>query len=464
MAIQNFSELSLPTAQLDNLKDLGYLTMTPIQAVALPAILNGKDIVAQAKTGSGKTAAFGIGLLETIDVTHFSTQSLVLCPTRELADQVSKELRRLARYIPNLKISSICGGVPVARQVHSMSQHPPHIAVGTPGRILDHLKRNTLSLKNIKMLVLDEADRMLDMGFADEMDAIISYVPKKRQTLLFSATYPENIKAISSRIQHNPVMVKIEETKADEPKIDQSVVLHDNNSEKDALVAKLLYRHEPESTVIFCNTIAACIELENYLYSQDIDVLSLHGDLEQRDRDQVLLRFSNRSCRVLVATDVAARGLDIADLSMVINYDLPFDPEVYVHRIGRTGRAGKTGIAASLVLASKLHRLEEIETYIEKSIPKYSANDLKDVKPISLIAPMVTIEISEGKKSKISAGDILGALTSKGEIAGKDVGKINLLPLQAYVAVSRKYAKEAVDQIWKSPIKGIRCRARIVGE
>ncbi|MGL4674554.1 MAG: DEAD/DEAH box helicase, partial [Wohlfahrtiimonas sp.] len=315
MAIQNFSELSLPTAQLDNLKDLGYLTMTPIQAAALPAILNGKDIVAQAKTGSGKTAAFGIGLLETIDATQFSTQSLVLCPTRELADQVSKELRRLARYIPNLKISSICGGVPVARQVQSMSQHPPHIAVGTPGRILDHLKRNTLSLKNIKMFVLDEADRMLDMGFADEMDAIISYAPKKRQTLLFSATYPENIKAISSRIQHNPIMIQIEETKADEPKIDQSVVLHDNNSEKDALVAKLLYRYEPESTVIFCNTIAACIELENYLYAQDIDVLSLHGDLEQRDRDQVLLRFSNRSCRVLVATDVAARGLDIADLS-----------------------------------------------------------------------------------------------------------------------------------------------------
>ncbi len=464
MSIQKFSELSLPSAQLDNLKDLGYLSMTPIQATALPAILSGKDIVGQAKTGSGKTAAFGIGLLETIDATQFTTQSLVLCPTRELADQVSKELRRLARYIPNLKISSICGGVPIARQIHSMSQHPPHIAVGTPGRILDHLKRDTLNLKKVKMFVLDEADRMLDMGFADEMDAIIGYLPKQRQTLLFSATFPANIQSISHRIQKNPAMIAIEETKSEAPKIEQSIVTYDDHAQKNEIVAKLLYKYEPESTVIFCNTIAACQDLEDYLYQQDIDVLSLHGDLEQRDRDQVLLRFSNRSCRVLVATDVAARGLDISDLSMVINYDLPFDPEVYVHRIGRTGRAGKTGIAASLVQANKLHRLEEIEAYIEKNIPQSSAKDLKNIQPISLIAPMVTIEISEGKKSKISAGDILGALTARGEIKGADVGKITLFPMQAYVAVSRKYAKDAVDQIWSSPIKGMRCRARIVGE
>lgn len=464
MSIQKFSELKLPAAQLDNLNDLGYLTMTPIQAAALPAILSGKDIVGQAKTGSGKTAAFGIGLLETIDSSKFSTQSLVLCPTRELADQVSKELRRLARYIPNLKISTLCGGVPAARQIQSISQHPPHIAVGTPGRILDHLKRNTLNVKNIKMFVLDEADRMLDMGFADEMDAIIEFLPKQRQTVLFSATFPDNIKSISHRIQKQPVMVKIEEEASDKPQIDESVVIYEQTSEKDELVAKLLYRSEPESTVIFCNTIAACQELENYLYSQDVDVLSLHGDLEQRERDQVLLRFSNNSCRVLIATDVAARGLDIANLSMVINYDVPFDAEVYVHRIGRTGRAGKTGIAISLVLANKLHRLEEIEAYIQKEIPKFPASSLKSVKSTSLIAPMVTIEINEGKKSKISAGDILGALTAKGEISGKDVGKINLFPMQAYVAVSRKYAKEAVEQIWASPIKGIRCRARIVGE
>ncbi len=464
MSIQKFSELSLPSEQLDNLKDLGYLSMTPIQAAALPAILSGKDIVGQAKTGSGKTAAFGIGLLETIDATQFTTQSLVLCPTRELADQVSKELRRLARYIPNLKISSICGGVPIARQIHSMSQHAPHIAVGTPGRILDHLKRDTLSLKKVKIFVLDEADRMLDMGFADEMDAIIGYLPKQRQTLLFSATFPANIQSISHRIQKNPTMISIEETKSEAPKIEQSIITYDDNSQKNEIVAKLLYKYEPESTVIFCNTIAACQDLEDYLYQQDIDVLSLHGDLEQRERDQVLLRFSNRSCRVLVATDVAARGLDIADLSMVINYDLPFDPEVYVHRIGRTGRAGKTGLAASLVVANKLHRLEEIEAYIETTIPKYSAKELKNIQSISLIAAMVTIEISEGKKSKISAGDILGALTAKGTIKGTDVGKITLFPMQAYVAVSRKYAKDAVDQIWASPIKGMRCRARILGE
>ncbi|OYQ71252.1 ATP-dependent RNA helicase DbpA [Wohlfahrtiimonas chitiniclastica] len=459
-----FSELPLPAAQLKNLQDLGYQSTTPIQAAALPAILKGKDLLGQAKTGSGKTAAFGIGVLESIDVTRFATQALVICPTRELADQVSKELRRLARYIPNLKISSICGGTPIARQIHAMSQHPPHIAVGTPGRLLDHLKRNTLSLKSLKVLVLDEADRMLDMGFADEMDAIIEHAPRQRQTLLFSATFPENIESISARIQHNPVRVTVEETPEDKPNIDQSVVIVDNQGAKAATTAALLYHYAPESTVIFCNTIAACQELEDYLFEQDIDVVSLHGDLEQRERDQVLLRFSNSSTRVLVATDVAARGLDIADLSMVINYDLPFDPEVYVHRIGRTGRAGKTGIAVSLVVMDKLHRLQEIEKYQDQAIAQYPAEHFKDVKPISLIAKMSTIEISEGKKSKISAGDILGTLTAKGEIAGKDVGKITLLPMQAYVAISRAHAKQAVDQIWKNPIKNIRCRARIIGD
>ncbi len=436
--------------------------MTPIQAEALPVILKGKDLVGQAQTGSGKTAAFGIGLLETIDVRRFTTQSLVICPTRELADQVSKELRRLGRYIPNLKISSICGGVPIARQIHAMGQHAPHIAVGTPGRLLDHLERRTLDLSDVKVLVLDEADRMLDMGFADEMDAIIEFAPRKRQTLLFSATFPDNIRTISNRIQNKPAMVVIEETPSEAPSIDQSVVILEDGRDKSETVAKLLYHFEPESAVIFCNTILATQELAEYLQARDIDTLALHGDLDQKDRDQVLLRFSNHSCRVLVATDVAARGLDIEDLSMVINYDIPFDPEVYVHRIGRTGRAGKEGVAVSLNIATKQHRLEEIETYIDQAIPRFPLAQLSGVKPISLVAPMVTIEINEGRKNKISAGDILGALTAKGGIGGGEVGKITLFPMKAYVAVNRESAEQAVDQIWNRPLKGLRCRARIV--
>lgn len=436
--------------------------MTPIQAASLPAILKGRDLLGQAQTGSGKTAAFGIGLLETIDARQFTTQSLIICPTRELADQVSKELRRLGRYIPNLKISTVCGGTPIKRQIHAMGQHAPHIAVGTPGRLLDHLERRTLDLSHVKVVVLDEADRMLDMGFFDEVDEIIEYTPRKRQTLLFSATYPEDIQAISRRIQHKPEMVVIEDAPSEAPKIEQSVVTLEDGRDKSDATLNLLYHFAPESAVVFCNTIASTIELTEFLQDHDIDTLALHGDLDQRERDQVLLRFSNRSCRVLVATDVAARGLDIEDLAMVINYDVPFDPEVYVHRIGRTGRAGKMGIAVSLSLAGKGHRLEEIEDYIDQKLAEISYAKLQQSKAIPLIAPMLTIEISEGKKSKISAGDILGALTSRGGIQGSDVGKISLFPMQSYVAVTRDQAEKAVDQIWNVTLKGLRCRARIV--
>ncbi|MHC5226291.1 ATP-dependent RNA helicase DbpA [Ignatzschineria sp. LJL83] len=462
MSNQKFSSLALPKTQLSNLQDLGYVAMTPIQAASLPAILKGRDLLGQAQTGSGKTAAFGIGLLETIDARQFTTQSLIICPTRELADQVSKELRRLGRYIPNLKISTVCGGTPIKRQIHAMGQHAPHIAVGTPGRLLDHLERRTLDLSHVKVVVLDEADRMLDMGFFDEVDEIIEYTPRKRQTLLFSATYPEDIQAISRRIQHKPEMVVIEDAPSEAPKIEQSVVTLEDGRDKSDATLNLLYHFEPESAVVFCNTIASTIELAEFLQDHDIDTLALHGDLDQRERDQVLLRFSNRSCRVLVATDVAARGLDIEDLAMVINYDVPFDPEVYVHRIGRTGRAGKMGIAVSLSLAGKGHRLEEIEDYIDQKLAEISYAKLQQSKAIPLIAPMLTIEISEGKKSKISAGDILGALTSRGGIQGSDMGKISLFPMQSYVAVTRDQAEKAVDQIWNVTLKGLRCRARIV--
>ena len=221
MSNQKFSNLSLPKNQLSNLQDLGYHAMTPIQAKALPIILKGRDLLGQAQTGSGKTAAFGIGLLEQVDARKFTTQSLIICPTRELADQVSKELRRLGRYIPNLKISTVCGGTPIKRQIHAMGQHAPHIAVGTPGRLLDHLERRTLDLADVKVLVLDEADRMLDMGFLEEVEEIIQYTPQRRQTLLFSATYPEDIQAISRKIQYKPEMVVVEATVSEAPKIEQ---------------------------------------------------------------------------------------------------------------------------------------------------------------------------------------------------------------------------------------------------
>ncbi|HHL2667505.1 TPA: ATP-dependent RNA helicase DbpA, partial [Yersinia enterocolitica] len=335
MSTTSFSSLTLPAEQLSNLNELGYTEMTPVQAAALPAILNGQDVRAKAKTGSGKTAAFGIGLLDKIAVGEFVTQALVLCPTRELADQVSKELRRLARFTQNIKILTLCGGQPMGHQLDSLV-HAPHIVVGTPGRIQEHLRKKTLVLDDLKILVLDEADRMLDMGFTDAIDDVIAYTPPQRQTLLFSATYPAGIEQISARVQRQPVNVEVDD--GDEAPAIEQVFFETTREKRLPLLISVLSHYQPASCVVFCNTKKDCQSVYEALESRGISVLALHGDLEQRDRDQVLVRFANRSCRVLVATDVAARGLDIKDLELVVNFELAFDPEVHVHRIGRTGR------------------------------------------------------------------------------------------------------------------------------
>ncbi|MBP6345984.1 ATP-dependent RNA helicase DbpA [Neisseriaceae bacterium CLB008] len=457
-----FSELPIPAAQLANLTELGYLEMTPIQAQALPHILKGKDVLGRAQTGSGKTAAFGIGLLSKINPELFSTQALVLCPTRELADQVSKELRRLARYMPNVKILSLCGGQPIAAQVTSLA-HAPHIAVGTPGRILDHLERDSLSLSDTKVVVLDEGDRMLDMGFADEMDAIIPFLPSPRQTLMFSATYPEDIEAISQLIQTDPLMITIDE-RSQRLHIEQYMVELEKNQRLE-LVAQLLSKHQPESCVVFCNTKSDCQKVEAHLNQRNMDALALHGDLEQRDRDQVLLRFANHSCRVLVATDVAARGLDIPNLAMVINYELAHDPEIYVHRIGRTGRAGEKGLAVSFVTPAEMNRALAVEAYMERPTQWVDKYTFADVKRAQLRAPMATLCIDGGKKDKIRAGDILGALTNGEEaLSGDEVGKIDVYPMHVYVAVTRSSADRAIKRIRAGKIKGKTCRVRVLTE
>ena len=353
-----FSALHLKTPMLKNLASLGYAEMTPIQAHSLPLILAGKDVIAKAKTGSGKTAAFGIGLLSRMEVTSSRVQALVLCPTRELADQVGKELRRLARFTDNIKILTLCGGVPFGPQLGSL-EHGAHVVVGTPGRLLDHLRRGSLDLTGLQTLVLDEADRMLDMGFQDEISALIAATPKKRQTLLFSATYPEAIAAMSATIQHEPVEVSVDEAH-DEGAIEQMLYEVDKE-ERTAAVARILGHYRPESTLVFCNTRMECQEVADALVKRGFSALAIHGDLEQRERDQVLVRFANKSVSVLVATDVAARGLDIKELSAVINYELSRDPEIHIHRIGRTGRAGEQGLALSLVTAQESRRVQAIE-------------------------------------------------------------------------------------------------------
>lgn len=453
-----FSTLNvLPAAQLDNLNELGYLSMTPVQAAALPAILEGRDVRVQAKTGSGKTAAFGLGLLQQIDAGLFQTQSLVLCPTRELADQVAGELRRLARFLPNTKILTLCGGQPFGAQRDSL-QHPPHIIVATPGRLLDHLQKGTVSLDALQTLVMDEADRMLDMGFTDAINEVIRFAPPSRQTLLFSATWPEAIAAISGRVQNNPATIEIDSVDA-LPSIEQQFY-ETSRSGKIPLLQKLLSKHQPASCVVFCNTKIDCQAVCDALEDAGQSALALHGDLEQRDRDQTLVRFANGSARVLVATDVAARGLDIKSLELVVNYELAWDPEVHVHRIGRTARAGNSGLAISLCAPEEAQRANILSEMLQLKLNWMPA--LGSIAIAPLAAEMATLCIDGGKKAKMRPGDVLGALTGDIGLDGADIGKIAVHPAHVYVAVRQKVANKAWKQLQGGKIKGKTCKVRLL--
>ena len=453
----DFSLLKLRSELLGNLIDLNYNEMTLVQAETLPLLIDGRDVLARAKTGSGKTAAFGLGLLNKLNVDLFKVQALVLCPTRELADQVAKEIRRLARRIPNIKILSVCGGAPLRDQIASL-QRSPHIIVGTPGRVHKHLRSGTLNLDQLQTFVLDEADRMLDMGFMNELDAILAFVPDERQTVLFSATYPEAIADISARVQCEPQTVDV--TEDERPaQISQTwcTVTREN---RNAELVRVLRAWGGALNLVFCNTKIDCAEVTEHLRVEGIVAVALHGDLDQIQRNQVLVRFSNRSASVLIATDVAARGLDVKDIDAVFNYELPQQAEIYVHRIGRTGRAGKTGVAVSLVEDREIWRLEEIEKALpdavlqQRGIPDAKRGD------DSLVPLMTTVQISGGRKNKLHPGDLLGALTAQGGIPGSAVGSIDLFDVYCYVAIENAYVTKALHQLGDRPIKGRKYRAR----
>jgi len=455
-----FSTLKLKPGLLSNLSTLGYEAMTPIQAQSLPHILAGEDVIAQGKTGSGKTAAFGLGLLENLNVKRFRIQTLVLCPTRELADQVATEIRRLARGIHNIKVLTLCGGVPFGPQVGSL-EHGAHIVVGTPGRVDEHLRKGTLRLDDLNTFVLDEADRMMEMGFQEAVEDIVDLMPEQRQTLLFSATFPEEIKSITQRIMLKPEMVKVE-SKHDELSIKQHFYKVDDNDQRLTAVRLLLLQHRPESTVIFCNTKKDAQEVADELHHFGFSVMALHGDLDQKDRDQTLVRFSNKSVSILVATDVAARGLDIDSLDAVINYHIARDPEIHIHRIGRTGRAGSKGIACSLISDKESHKVIALGNYLDIAIegePLPSINVLD--KPV--FGPeMATLQIEGGKKQKVRPGDILGALTGDQGVAGNQVGKINVFDNWAYVAVKREVTQIALKKLGQGQLKGRSFRIRLI--
>ncbi len=453
----DFSSLPLSPATLANLVTLGYQQMTPIQAASLPAALLGKDIIAQAKTGSGKTAAFALTLLANLNPRRFAVQSLVLCPTRELADQVTLEVRRLARADDNIKVVTLCGGVPLRGQLATL-EHGAHIVVGTPGRVMDHLERHSLQLDAMNTLVLDEADRMLDMGFFDDIVKVARQCPKERQTLLFSATYPEGIAKLAAQFMREPVRVTVE-AQHNGGQIEQRWY---EVKDKDRLhaVGQLLMHFRPASTLAFCNTKVQCRDLVDVLHAQGISALALHGDLEQRDRDQVLVRFANRSCSVLVATDVAARGLDIASLAAVINVDVTPDPEVHIHRIGRTGRAGESGLALNLASLDEMGSVGRIEQLQKQESVWHPLDELKPTGSGPLLAPMVTLHIQGGRKEKIRPGDVLGALTADLGYTREQVGKINVNEWSTYIAVDRDIAPQVVNRL--SRIKGKTVKARLL--
>ncbi|MCW5651645.1 MAG: ATP-dependent RNA helicase DbpA [Ramlibacter sp.] len=454
-----FDTLPLSPAMQDNLRQLGYLGMTPIQAAALPPALLGKDLIAQAKTGSGKTAAFALALLANLNPRRFAVQTLVLCPTRELADQVTTEIRRLARAEENIKVVTLCGGVPLRNQAASL-ETGAHIAVGTPGRIMDHLERGSLNIEALNTLVLDEADRMLDMGFYDDIATVARQCPRQRQTLLFSATYPQGIGQLSAQFMREPVLIKVE-AQHDGGQIRQRWY-EVKDSERLHAVSLLLNHFRPASTLAFCNTKAQCRDLVAVLQAQGFSALALYGELEQRERDQVLVQFANRSCSVLVATDVAARGLDIAQLEAVINVDITPDPEVHIHRIGRTGRAGAQGLALSLASLDEMGAVGKIEVLQGRESQWHPLSELAPTGQGALLPPMATLQIVGGRKEKIRAGDVLGALTGEAGFAKEQVGKINVNEFSTYVAVDRAIATEAARRLNAGRIKGRSVKVRLL--
>ena len=458
----DFSSLSLSPAMLANLQQLGYTAMTPIQAASLPVALAGHDLIAQAKTGSGKTAAFALALLTKLNPRWFAVQALVLCPTRELADQVTVEIRRLARAQDNIKVVTLCGGVPLRGQRDSL-QHGAHIVVGTPGRVMDHLERESLSLEGLNTLVLDEADRMLDMGFFDDIATVVRQAPKDRQTLLFSATYPEGIEKLATQFMRVPQQITVKAPVA-ESTIEQRFYEVERGNRLET-VGLLLAHFRPTSTIAFCNTKQQCNDLVALLQAQGFVAMALHGDLEQRERDQVLAQFANRSCSVLVATDVASRGLDVKELDVVINVDITPDPEVHVHRIGRTGRAGEKGVALSLASMNEMGAVGKIEQYQNAPSVWFKREELPPTGQGRLLPPMVTLQIAGGRKEKIRPGDVLGALTSTDggpAYTREQIGKIQVTEFCTFVGVERSIAKDACAKLNAGKVKGKSVRARLI--
>jgi ATP-dependent RNA helicase DeaD len=362
-----FEQIALSANVQKAITEMGFSEATPIQTQAIPVVLEGNDIIGQAQTGTGKTAAFAIPTLEKIQTNFRGVQAIVLCPTRELAVQVADEFRKLAKYLPEIEIATIYGGDPIDKQIRQLKKGV-QIVVGTPGRVIDHLERKTLKLENIHTIVLDEADEMLNMGFREDIELILEKMPEDRQTLLFSATMPKPILDLTQRFQKNPILIKVVKSELTSAKIEQFYYSLKPN-DRIELMSRLIEMYDIQRTIVFCNTKRGVDELVSDLQNRQMTVEGLHGDLSQAQRNQVMAKFKNNLVTVLVATDVAARGIDVDNVEAVFNYDVPFDPEYYVHRIGRTGRANKSGKSFTFLTERKdRFRLQDIERYAKIKI------------------------------------------------------------------------------------------------
>lgn len=462
-----FESLRLSERLLAVVGELGYEAPTPIQAEAIPVLLAGRDLVGQSKTGSGKTAAFALPILDKLELGVARLQALVVCPTRELAAQVAREVRKLGRRHEGLQVLVVAGGEAIREQKAALKRGV-HVVVGTPGRLLDHLTRGSFDSKDITTVVLDEADRMLDMGFQEDVEAILAAMPEERQTVFFSATFPKTIEQMSDAHQRDALRVTVGADEEEAPRIRQLAVSVEPQDKLHALY-RVLHDFPHESALVFCNYKATVAELVDEMASADVSVDAFSGDLEQFDRDEVLVRFRNQSVRILVATDVAGRGIDVEGLDLVVNYEVPMQPEIYVHRIGRTGRAGRQGVAVSLVSGEEKRWFETIRRRVDSPIERLVQSPEDDPGMAVLVgaandaAKMETLLIMGGRKDKLRPGDILGALTSeRGGLKGDEIGKIEIHDRRAYVAVERSVSRAAVDNLSAGRIKGKRFRVSLV--
>ena len=471
MIIGDFNDYQLSGELLKAISLLNFSSPTKVQGQVIPAVLAQKDIIVKSQTGSGKTAAYAIPICELVDWEQNKPQALVLTPTRELAIQVREDMFHIGRF-KRLKVASIYGKYPFHVQEIELKQKT-HVVVGTPGRLIDHIERGTMDTFNIKYLVIDEADEMLNMGFIEQIENIITNLPQERVTILLSATMPQDINVLCSKIMESPIRIEIKEQNPAADRIAQERY-HIDQTEKMQLLQDLTIVENPDSCIIFCNTKQTVDEVYGELVNLNFSCEKLHGGMEQRDRLSVVKDFKQGFFRYLCATDVAARGLDIEDITLVINYDIPYDRESYVHRIGRTGRVNKLGKAVTFVTKNEDKFLTQIHDYIGKEIllnerPKEETvhqakqdfiakintlPEIKETKGAQLSTEIMKIHVNAGKKTKMRAVDIVGTLCSIQGITAADIGIINILDVSTFVEILNNKGESVLQNLQNTPIKG----------